>query len=98
MSHDDRVANGLLLLEALAAAPGMRVPRDRAQALLGCSDAELESYAALLSTLADREGGGRAIVTVDDREVALQGETRDLVSRYGSTWARASRSRTSWAR
>lgn len=78
MSHDDRVANGLLLLEALAAAPGMRVPRDRAQALLGCSDAELESYATLLSTLADREGGGRAIVTVDDREVSLHGDAAAL--------------------
>lgn len=78
MSHDSRVASGLLLLEALAAAPVMRVPRERARTLLGCSDAELESYAALLSTLADREGGGRAIVEVDERDVILQGDAAAL--------------------
>ena len=78
MSHDSRVAAALTLLEALTAAPAHRIPRDDARRLISCSDEELESYVALLSSLADREGGARAIVTCSKDAVALHGDAAAL--------------------
>lgn len=78
MSHDSRVQAALRLLEALTAAPNHSISRSQACAALGCRDAEVESYCELLSTLADRNAGTRAIVSCDETSVALFGDAGAL--------------------
>ena len=78
MSHDARVRTALHLLEALTAADGHALPISQACEVLSCSSQELESYAELLSTLADREGGSRVIVSCDETEVSLFGTAAEL--------------------
>ena len=78
MSHDARVRTALHLLEALTATGGHALSIEQACAVLSCSPQELESYAELLSTLADREGGSRVIVSCDEAEVSLFGTAAEL--------------------
>ena len=73
MKHDDRVRAALRLLEALTASPEHAIERAYACDLLSCTTPELESYCELLSTLADRETGARAIVTCTEDAVSLTG-------------------------
>ena len=61
MAHSDRVTNALWMLEALTAAPGHRLSAAEMRRALACTDEELDGYLDLLSTLADRQGGARAI-------------------------------------
>ena len=78
MSHDSRVQAALRLLEALTAAPTHSISRSHACAALGCRDAEVESYCDLLSTLADRNAGTRAVVSCDETSVSLFGDAGAL--------------------
>lgn len=73
MKHDDRVRAALRLLEALTASPEHAIGHAYACDLLSCTTPELESYCELLSTLADRETGARAIVTCTEDAVSLTG-------------------------
>lgn len=73
MKHDDRVRAALRLLEALTASPEHAIERAYACDLLSCTTPELESYCELLSTLADRETGARAIITCAEDAVSLTG-------------------------
>lgn len=73
MKHDDRVRAALRLLEALTASPEHTIGRAYACDLLSCTTPELESYCELLSTLADRETGARAIITCTEDAVSLTG-------------------------
>lgn len=74
MAHSDRVTGALWLLEALTAAPGQRIDAAYAKQTLACTDDELDGYLALLSTLADRTGGGRAIAYRDGSALVLEGD------------------------
>lgn len=73
MKHDDRVRAALRLLEALTASPKHTIEHAYACEVLSCTTPELESYCELLSTLADRETGARAIVTCTKDAVSLTG-------------------------
>lgn len=74
MAHDERVQGALILLQALTAAPGQRITATRACELLHCSDAALDGYLELLATLADRRGGGRAVVEREGTTVSMTGD------------------------
>lgn len=73
MAHNDRVTGALWLLEALTAAPEQRIDAAYAKQTLACTDEELDGYLALLSTLADRTGGGRTIAYRDGSVLVLEG-------------------------
>lgn len=74
MTHDEHVANALRILEILSTAPSHRIAVDAVQNALSCSPTELDGYLDLISTLADRRGGGRAIVVRDADELVLIGD------------------------
>lgn len=62
LTEQQRVTGALALMEALSASPDARLTIEDACRVAGCGDADLDSIIDLISTLADREGGTRAIV------------------------------------
>ena len=74
MAHSDRVTNALWMLEALTAAPGHRLSAAEMRRALACTDEELDGYLDLLSTLADRQGGARAIAYRQGDSIVLEGD------------------------
>lgn len=74
MNHDERTANALKLLEALTSAPHHRLAVSVACRTLACSADDLDGYLELLSTLANRSSGTRAIVYRDGNELVLAGD------------------------
>lgn len=75
---DERVTRALALLGMLTASDLHVVDARTACENLGCSPAELDEAIALVSTLADREGGARAIVFRDHDDVVLSGNAAAL--------------------
>lgn len=78
MAHDEHVASALWILEALTAAPGHRVDARAIQREIDCSAEELDAYLELLSNLADRQGGGRAVVLHDGDDLVLVGDAAHM--------------------
>lgn len=74
MAHSDRVTNALWMLEALTVAPGHRLSAAEMRRALACTDEELDGYLDLLSTLADRQGGARAIAYRQGDSIVLEGD------------------------
>lgn len=65
LTEQDRVTAALELMEALSASPEGILAVDDACRAAGCSASNLDDIIELISTLADREGGARAIVVRD---------------------------------
>ncbi len=74
MAHSDRVTNALWMLEALTVAAGHRLSAAEMRRALACTDEELDGYLDLLSTLADRQGGARAIAYRQGDSIILEGD------------------------
>lgn len=78
MAHDEHVTSALWILEALTAAPGHRMDARTVQREIDCSAEELDAYLELLSNLADRQGGGRAVVLHDGDDLVLVGDAAHM--------------------
>ena len=79
LTEQDRVTAALALMEALSAAPEKALPIDDACRAAGCSAAHLDDVISLISTLADREGGARAIVVRDHAWVRSFGTATQML-------------------
>ena len=79
LTEQDRVTAALALMEALSAAPEKALPIDDACRAAGCSESHLDDVISLISTLADREGGARAIVVRDHAWVRSFGTATQML-------------------
>lgn len=70
---DRRVERGIRLLELLSSVEGGIVTAEEARSHLSCDDDELSEAIDLVSTLADRESGERAIIFRDHGDIVLAG-------------------------
>lgn len=78
MKTDEQVRKALQVLEALSAAKGQRMDVQAVCASLDLDEVELDSCLNLISNLADRETGARAVVDRSDNEVVLHGDAGRL--------------------
>lgn len=74
LKAEQEVALAIDLMELLASSPDGSLPLDRLQRELGVDDDGLEDLVELVSTLADREAGTRAVCYIDDGRAYLAGE------------------------
>lgn len=74
MSHDERLRCAIHLLELVSATDANRIPSATACAELSCSEDELDGYLDLISMLADRQSGSRAVIFREGADVVLLGD------------------------
>lgn len=77
-SSDQRIANAISLLTLLSAASEGFVRRSQAMRALGIDEARLQDALSVISDLADRTSGARAIVLEEDDQLALIGDAAQL--------------------
>ena len=79
MKTDEVLHAALELLEMLSAAPGQHISARHAAEELDIDDSELDRCCELISNLADRSSGARAIVHRVDDDIVLEGEAGRLL-------------------
>lgn len=78
MSHDERVWRAIHLLELVSSSEDSSISAAEAREELSCDDVELDGYIELISTLADRERGLRAVIYRDGDTVAIMGDAAQM--------------------
>ncbi len=76
---DERVQRALALLSLVSSAPDALIDAAAARRHLNCTERELDESIELISTLADRESGARAIIYRDHGDIVLAGEASQLM-------------------
>lgn len=76
---NQQVGRALRLLELLSSVEGTIISAEEARSVLGATDAELDESIELISTLADRRSGSRAICFRDHDDIVLQGTASSLL-------------------
>lgn len=79
LTEQDRVTAALTLMEALSASPEKALSVDDACRAAGCSASNLDDIIDLISTLADREGGVRAVVVRDRSWIRSYGTATQML-------------------
>ncbi len=78
MASADPTTQALRLLELLTAAPGQQRSRAQVTRALECTESELDGYLELISTLADRTSGVRAVILSDGDSLRIMGDAAKL--------------------
>ena len=75
---DTRVDRAIRLLELLSSTEDSLVAANEAARQLACTDAQLDEAIELISALADRESGARAVIFRDHGDIVLAGDGAHL--------------------
>lgn len=76
---NQQVSRALRLLELLNSVEGTIITANEARSVLSATDEELDESIELISTLADRQGGSRAICFRDHDDIVLQGSAAHML-------------------